>query len=166
MDCIRTYIENNLSEKRKKHTYAVCGTAVELALFYGVDKAKAETAALFHDIFRDAPDSALTHGKTAADAMSRDYGISDEDILNAVRYHTTGRAGMSLLEKIIFLADAIEPGRDYQGVEKIRALAYKDLNGACALSMNGTIEYVRSSGLYLDDDTIRARDFLIKGGNE
>ena len=62
----------------------------------------------------------LAHSKIAAIIMKRDYGIEDEDIINAVSYHTTGRPGMSLLEKIIYIADAIEPNRNYPGVDALR----------------------------------------------
>lgn len=181
MDCINKYIEKNYSEARKKHTYAVCDTAVELSKLYGADIEKAKVAALFHDLFRGVPQETinyyikhlkmddkyynnanLAHGKIAATIMRRDYGIDDEDILNAVSYHTTGREGMSLLEKVIFIADAIEPGRDYPGVDEIRAKAYKDLDEACLLSMESTIEYITGMGFFIDDETLRARDYLKK----
>ena len=94
------------------------------------------------------------------------YGIVDEDILNAVSYHTTGRAGMSKLEKIIFLADAIEPGRNYPTVEEIRKLAYIDLNKACISSLERTVEYIKGIGEYLDPDTINAINDLKEKLNE
>jgi predicted HD superfamily hydrolase involved in NAD metabolism len=181
MDYILEYIERNYSENRKRHTLAVCETAKSLARYYGADENKTQTAALFHDMFRDIPEKMLNtyvkhlnidnkyynnanlaHGKIAAVILQRDYEITDEDVLNAVRFHTTGRAEMSLLEKIIFLADAIEPGRDYPGVEKLRELAYKDLDEACLLSMRNTIEYIKGRGFHLDEDTILGRDFLLK----
>ena len=94
--------------------------------------------------------------------MERDFGIRDRDIINAVSYHTTGRAGMSLLEKVIFIADAIEPGRDYPGVDDLRRLAYVDLDKACLLSLTRTAEFVREQGIYLDDDTLAAKEYLEK----
>jgi len=179
MDCILEYIEKNYSEKRKKHTFGVCETAKTLARLYGADEDKAETAALFHDMFRGLPEKTLNyyvkhlnmddkyynnvnlaHGKIAAIIMERDYEITDQDILNAVKFHTTGRPGMSLLEKVIYIADATEPGRDYSGVMEIRKLACEDLDEACLFSMNNTIEYVRERRFFLDKDTILARDFL------
>lgn len=175
------YIERNMTEKRRIHTYAVAEEAVKLARRYGEDVEKAELAALFHDFYRGVPVSEvnryidefglgreyynncnLAHGKIAAFIMERDYHIHDKDIINAVSYHTTGRAGMSLLEKIIYLADAIEPNRDYNGVDKLRELAMKDLDLACLQSLEGTIHYVTSRGMYLDEDTLRARDSLLK----
>ena len=75
-------------------------------------------------------------------------------------YHTTGRAGMSTLEKVVFLADAIEPGRNYPGVEEVREAAEKGLDEGCLRSMLGTIEHVQDQGAYLDEDTIEAAEFL------
>lgn len=178
-DSINSYIEKNFSEKRKIHTEGVRKTAIRLAEKYGADPKKAEVAALFHDMYRGVPVNALNyyvkhlgldrrymdncnlaHGKIAAIIMKRDYGIEDSDILNAVSFHTTGRAGMSLLEKIIYIADAIEPSRRYPGVDELREAAEKDLDLACLLSLEHTIEYVKSQGSFLDEDTLRARDDL------
>lgn len=181
MDCIKAHIEKYYSEKRRIHTYGVCETSKKLALIYKVDEKKAEIAALFHDYFRGVKESVLNnyvrelglsekylnncnlaHGKIAAIIMKRDYNIKDEDILNAVSYHTTGRPNMSKLEKVIYLADAIEPNRVYPGVEEIRKLAFEDLDRACFESMCKSIEFIKSQGVFLDEDTIAARDYLSK----
>lgn len=175
------YIENHLSEKRRIHTYAVVKEAKSLAKKYGIDVDKAELAALFHDFFRSVKEttlngyviqlgldshylnnSNLAHSKIAAAVMERDYGIDDQDILNAVSYHTTGRAGMSGLEKVIYIADAIEPNRSYPGVLEIREQAYVNLNKACLISIEHSISFVESKGLYLDKDTLMARDSIKK----
>jgi len=169
------YIEKNLKPNRLEHTYSVAAEAVKLAEKYGENAEKAELAALFHDMFRSTPvqvldmyvrqlglpkriidNPNLSHGKIAAAVMKKDYGIDDEDMLNAVAYHTTGRAGMSTLEKIIFLADAIEPGRSYPTVEETRSIAYMDLDRACISSLERTVEYIREIGEYLDPDTLNA----------
>lgn len=169
------YIEKNLKPHRLEHTYSVASEAVKLAERYGADTDKAELAALFHDMFRSTPvqvldmyvrqlglpkriidNPNLSHGKIAAAVMKKDYGIEDEDMINAVAYHTTGRAGMSKLEKIIFLADAIEPGRNYPTVEETRSMAYVDLDRACISSLERTVEYIREIGEYLDPDTLNA----------
>lgn len=178
-DSINSYIEKNFSEKRKVHTEGVRKTAVMLAKKYGADPEKAELAALFHDMYRGVSEDVLNyyvkhldldkkylnncnlaHGKIAAIIMKRDYGIEDEDIINAVSYHTTGRPGMTLLEKIIYIADAIEPNRNYPGVESLREAAERDLDEACLLSLTRTIEYVQGQGNYLDNDTLLARDYF------
>ena len=181
MDSIVSYIEKNFSEKRKIHTEGVRITAMHLAEKYGADVKKAETAALFHDMFRGMPvdiinyyvkhlklDSKylnncnLAHGKIAAIIMEREFDIHDEDVLNAVSYHTTGRAGMSRLEKIIYIADAIEPNRSYPGVDSLREIVEEDLDKACLTSLKRTIDFVKSQGNYLDEDTLRAKEYLEK----
>lgn len=174
------YIEHNLTEKRKSHTYAVAEEAKKLARRYGEDVERAELAALFHDFFRGVQEKVmngyvrqlglspaylnnanLAHSKIAAFIMEKDYDIRDQDIINAVSFHTTGRANMSNLEKIIYLADAIEPNRSYPGIEEIRVLAYRDLDEACLASLSRSIDYVNCRGLYLDQDTVMARDSFI-----
>lgn len=176
---IKEYIERNYSEKRKIHTEGVRVTAMELARRYGADPAKAELAALFHDMYRGVSENSLNyyvkhlgldekymnncnlaHGKIAAMVMKRDFEITDDDIVNAVSYHTTGRENMSLLEKIIYLADAIEPNRVYPGVDELRKLADEDLDKACLSSLTNTINFVRASGKYLDEETVRAKEDL------
>ncbi|HWQ77369.1 MAG TPA: bis(5'-nucleosyl)-tetraphosphatase (symmetrical) YqeK, partial [Anaerovoracaceae bacterium] len=172
-------IEGHMSEKRRIHTYAVAEEARKLSQRYGADMEKAEIAALFHDFFRGidknklneyvgrfglAPvylnNANLAHGKIAARIMERDFHITDPDIINAVCFHTTGRADMSRLEKILYLADAIEPNRDYPGVGEIRELAYRDLDEACLAALERSIEYVKCKGQYLHQDTVNARDRL------
>ena len=183
-DSIRNYIDKNFSEKRKKHTEGVRETAMNLAEKYGADPEKAEIAALFHDMYRGVSvdvlnyyvkhlnlspryiDNAnLAHGKIASIIMERDYEIKDPDIINAVSYHTTGRAGMSVLEKVIYIADAIEPNRRYPGVDELREMVWKDLDRACLMSINHTIQYVSGQGHYLDPDTLLARDDFMKKEN-
>lgn len=183
MDSINSYIDKNLSEKRRAHVYGVVETAKKLAEKYGCDINKAETAALFHDMFRSTPvevlnmyirqlglddtylnNANLAHGPIAAVIMNRDYGIDDQEVLNAVKYHTTGRAGMSTLEKVIYLADAIEPGRNYPDVDKVRKLVEISLEKACLFSMEHSINYIRERGLFLHEDTIKARDYLLEKG--
>lgn len=182
-DSINSYIEKNFSEKRRVHTAGVRDCAIKLAEKYGADAEKAEAAALFHDMFRGVSEEALNyyvkhlgldhkylnncnlaHGKIAAIIMKRDYGIDDEDVLNAVSFHTTGRPGMSLLEKIIYIADAIEPNRNYPGVAELRQAAERDIDEACLLSLTRTIDYVESQGNYLDTDTLDARDYFLRLG--
>ena len=136
-------------------------------------------ASLFHDLYRGVPVNVLnyyvkhlgldkkyldnpnlSHGKIAAEIIKRDYGITDSDIINAVSYHTTGRPNMSLLEKIIYIADAVEPNRNYPGVDKIRKIVKKDLDEACLTSLSNTINYITSEGIFLDDDTIKAKKYF------
>ena len=179
IDKITAYIDKNFSEKRRKHTYGVRSTALELAALYGCDPHKTEQAALLHDLYRGVPENVLnyyvkhlgldnkylnspnlSHGKIAAEMIQRDFGIKDRDIINAVSFHTTERNGMSTLEKIIYIADAVEPGRNYPGVEELRKLVKEDLDKACLASLRSTIDYVSSEGKFLDGDTLAAEQYF------
>lgn len=179
ISCINEYIDKNFSEKRKIHTQGVKDTAMELAEIFRVDQEKAQVAALFHDMFRGVSEEALNyyvrqlklddkylnncnlaHSKIAAIIMERDYDVKDKDILNAVSYHTTGRPNMSPLEQVIYIADAVEPNRNYPGVDLLRQVARKDLNQACLISLENTIDFVEGQGNYLDEDTLLARDYF------
>ena len=176
---ILDYIEENLSEKRKIHTYNVKDTAVLLAKKYGENVDNTIKAALYHDLFRGREldvinyyvnkynlnkkylnNANLAHGKIAAEMIKREFNETNEDIINAVSFHTTGRYGMSKLEKIIFIADAIEPGRDYPIVNELRKLVSEDLDEACLLSIKKTIEFVKSENKFLDPDTIEAQKYF------
>ncbi len=173
------YIRVRLSEKRYRHTEGVIYTAVRLAERYGADVDKAETAALFHDACKnldidemnmlveqyeigdyyiDKPQ--LAHSKLAAAILKEKFGVTDEDILNAVSYHTTGRAGMSLLEKIIFAADATEPNRTYEEAETLNALAFSDIDQACCEVLEWTVKLVGESGRHMDEDTLKALEWF------
>ena len=151
-------IRGRLKATRLAHTYGVVETAVGMAEKFGADPRKARTCALFHDAFREVGN--LAHGAVAADYMEEEFSITDEDMLNAVRFHTTGRKGMTVLEKILFLADAIEPNRNYPGVDDLRAMAEYDLDKACLMSLTRTIEYVKSQGQELDPRTQEAAEDL------
>ncbi|MDD6154978.1 MAG: bis(5'-nucleosyl)-tetraphosphatase (symmetrical) YqeK [Eubacteriales bacterium] len=178
-DSIEKYIKKNFQAKRRNHTYGVRDTAISLAKRYGADPEKARVAALYHDMVRRASNEMiddyienhgldpkykgnanLAHGPIAAIKMKEEYGIDDEDILNAVRYHTTGRAGMSVLEKVVFLADAIEPNRSYPGVQALREAALQDLDRACMLCLEHTVQYVKSKGEVLDDQSLAAYNYF------
>jgi predicted HD superfamily hydrolase involved in NAD metabolism len=184
MDSIYNYIEKNSSEHRKNHIDGVVNTADKLAVHFGVDRTKTKIAALCHDMYRGIKDDVLNiyvkqlglpkkyldnanlaHAKIAAEMIKKDFGIEDEDVLNAVRYHTTGRAGMSILEKVIFLADSIEPGRNYPGVDEIRQVAETDLDRACLMCLERTIDYINKKGYFLDPDTLDAREWFLKKEN-
>lgn len=133
-------IKPRMPEKRYIHTLGVMETAIQLAKIYGENESKAETAAILHDIAKYADiewmeeivkaqqldqqligwGSELLHGPVGAYIAESEFGITDEEILNAIRFHTTGRVAMSNLEKIIFVADMIEPNRKFDGVERLR----------------------------------------------
>lgn len=175
-------LKKSINKKRFKHSVNVMYTAKELAIIHNIDIKKAELAGLLHDCGRiheikeiniklDSIDSAnedfsknenLKHAVIGAYLAEKEYNVSDIDILNSIRYHTTGRANMTLLEKIIYIADKIEPDRIYDGVDELRELAYRDIDLALLQILNNTIEYVNRKKLYLHKDTIEARDWLQK----
>lgn len=176
------FLENSLKQTRLEHTYSVAQLAVKMARQYGADEQKAELAALLHDMARNIGIPAtnmyvkhlglsdhyidnvnLAHGKIGRAMAEKEFGIKDEEILNAISYHTTGRADMTLLEKIIFLADAIEPRRDYYGVDRIRAKADESLDAGCMESLGRTIAFLKKKGVYIDEDTVQAYEFFAKG---
>ncbi|MDD7408938.1 MAG: bis(5'-nucleosyl)-tetraphosphatase (symmetrical) YqeK [Anaerovoracaceae bacterium] len=179
------FIKVRLHEKRYRHTMGVVETATALADRYGADPDKTYIAALFHDacknldieemnslvekyhldeVYIDKPQ--LAHSKLAAEILQDKFGITDQDIINAVSYHTTGRANMSLLEKIIFVADAVEPNRTYPEAKTLNKLAFEDIDRAGYEISSRTINRVEESGMYLDRDSIEARDWfesILKG---
>lgn len=170
IDEITKKLHTALTPKRFKHTQGVAEEASKMANKYGCSTEKAYLAGLLHDcakciptneklkyckkygvdldeVLKSQPD--LTHSFLGAKIAERDYGIQDKDILNAIAYHTTGRAKMSTLEKIIYIADYIEPNRAYhEGLEKARELAYKDLDKAMIEILNNTIEYNKNKVIH------------------
>ena len=98
--------------------------------------------------------------EVGAEVAKREYKIKDEDILNAIRYHTTGRAGMSVLEKIVFIADYIEPNREqFEGLDEARRLAYLDLDMAMRFILEQTIEFVKERGRLLHPLSLEALEY-------
>ncbi len=111
------------------------------------------------DITRSEPQ--LLHGPVGAVVAREEYHIDDENILNAISYHTTGREGMNTLEKIIYLADFIEEGRSYPGVDALRKCAKIDLDTAMVMAFSNTIRYIAGIGGLIHPRTVIARNFLV-----
>ena len=179
------FVKVRTTEKRYRHIQGVVETAVALAEKYGVDVESADIAALFHDacknldidemnmlvekygigdVYIDKPQ--LAHSKLAAAILKDEFGVEDQDILNAISYHTTGRAGMSLLEKIIYVSDATEPNRTYADAKRLNHLAFWDLDRACLEVAEWSVKIITEEGKYLDQDSVRARDWfadMLKG---
>lgn len=155
-------VRAQMHEKRYAHTLGVAESARQLAIRYGADPDKAQLAGYLHDyckcwpvdkmfeslVRHDMPtellegEKELWHAFAGAIVIQSDLGITDPEILQAVRYHTTGRVGMTLLEKVVCVADYIEPNRNFPGVEDIRALAQEDLDAALALALGGTMQFL------------------------
>ena len=105
----------------------------------------------------------MLHGKLGAYYARTEFGIEDEDIINSIVWHTTGRPDMSLLEKIVFVADYIEPLRYKQkNLKEIREMAFSDLDECVYMIARDTVDFIESHGKNLDDMTVRTRDFYKK----
>ena len=181
------FLENRLSKKRFQHSVNVAKAARLLAANYGEDIDKAYFAGLVHDICKEdppeeqrrlmlagdfAPDLAelhsrkLWHGIAGAYFIETEFGVEDRDILNAVRFHTVGRAGMSRLEEIIYIADMISDERDFKGVGKMRKLAYENLQLAMLEALRDAASSVLKKGGMLPVYTIEAyNSYLLKTQN-
>lgn len=175
-------LKNTLSPERFTHSLNVMNMAVELAIRYDTDKEQAAVAGLLHDCARRAGGDGiyelcrkfnieidnimnmqpvLIHGLVGAELARVEYRVEDECVLKAIRNHTTGCDSMDILDKIIYLADYIEPGRICPGIHKIREKAFVDLDEAVIAAFDSTIGYVVQRGLLLHPRTISARNSLL-----
>lgn len=175
-------IKSQLTQHRYQHTLGVMETAIQLARKYGASPEKAELAAIFHDYAKFRPkdemrqiivdqqmqadllcyNSELWHAPVGAYLAEKEAGITDPEILDAIRFHTSGRIGMKLLDKIIYLADYIEPGRHFPGVEEVRERAREDLDLALIEAMKNTIHFLMKKNQPVYPDTFNAYNSLVK----
>ena len=182
-------LQKRLKPKRFQHTLGVAKTAKEMAEIFHVNPNKAYLAGMLHDCAKNLSDGELLkicnennivitdyerespyllHGKAGAYLAETRYGITDEEVLSAIIWHTTGKENMSDLEKIIFSADYIEPGRDKQpNLESLRKLAKTDLNLLVYNILKDTLEYLENSkNKSIDENTLNAYKFYKKMINE
>ena len=175
MKKLRRAIRKAQDTKRYEHTLGVEYTAAALAMRYGANVKDALLAGLLHDCAKCLTDKKLLeicekndiavteteqelpfllHGKAGAVLAEKQYGVKNRDVLNAIVNHTTGREGMSLLEKIVFVADYIEPGRNHApNLDELRQLAFQDLDSALIRILEGTLKHLKSSGFAVDPRT-------------
>lgn len=168
-------------EARFTHTLGVMYTSAALAMRYGCDLTKAEVAGLLHDCAKCIPNKKkikickkqgipitpseeenpfLLHAKVGTYIASEKYHIEEEEILSAIRYHTTGKANMSLLEKIIYVADYIEPWRNKApNLDEIRAMAFEDLDLALYVILKSTLSYLKKRSCAIDETTREAYEY-------
>lgn len=171
-----------MPERRWRHVLGVVATAEELAARFGGDREQVWLAALLHDYCKAWPvhrmetiireqglpaelleyDKELWHAHVGAWAVREELGIRDEAVLDAIRYHTSGRENMTLLDKIVCLADYMEPGRDFPGVHKIRELANHSLEEALVAGFDSTISFLLEKGKTIFPLTVLARNDLIR----
>lgn len=166
-------------KERAEHSRRVAFLSGMLAKKYGISEIKALTAGLFHDVAKNLPLNSpylkgftppdgvpgpVLHQYTGAYVAEHTFGITDEDVLNAIKYHTSGRAGMSDLEKLIFLSDMLESGRNFYGVEELRAKLNEDLDLCMRESLFHQIKYLSESGAEIYPLTLSAYQSIIQGG--
>lgn len=179
---IKEYLSKHLTSKRYGHSINTAETARELALKYNGNAEKAYIAGLVHDCTRELEidnqqallrqlniqadrqtyqSKELIHAYTAEYIIKNEFGIYDEEILSAVKAHTTGKIAMTVLEKVVFLADVIEPSRSFAGVADIRRQSMVDLNQALILALDASIKFLIEKKSLIHPDTFLARNDLL-----
>ncbi len=182
---IEQHIKNIVHDTRFTHSKGVQATAEKLAEHYGADVKKASLAGLMHDTVKNLPteemlrlceefgceldyvtknEPKLIHAPLGAYYAKNVFGIDDEEIFDAMYYHTTAKADMPLLTKIIYVADVIEPNRSYPGVDELRKLAFEDIDLAVLEILDFTIIKLLKNGRLLHNGTVSARNYLIEKG--
>lgn len=175
-------LKEKLKRERFEHSLRVVETALKMAQGQQVNHDKIRLAALLHDYAKDLPGEKLLeigtkhhlitckaeeiqpdllHGPVGAFLCREELQITDREVLDAIHYHTTGRINMSTMEKIVYLADLIEPGRTYTGVEKLRIACNQDLSRGILFAFDCTLNYVLKKNLLIHPLTVEARNGLI-----
>ena len=170
-------LKNRLNAHRFEHSMGVADEAVKLARLYGEDEEKAYIAGLLHDCAKGYSTEkqiqlckelgveldeitlkcpAVIHAPLGAVLAKTDFGIEDKDILDAIRSHTTGATDMTKLMKIIYIADMIEPMREFLGVDKLRKLAHENLDEAIMAALAQSIEFNLRKNTVIHPDTLKA----------
>lgn len=182
LDEYKKIIKSRMSDYRYTHSVNVSAEAVRLAKKYGADEEKAALAGILHDITKETPkdeqlqimtnggiildnvqknSSKLWHGISGSVYIRDVLKITDEDILNAVRYHTTGRANMSLLEKIIFIADYTSAERNYSGVKTMRKKVDKTLETAMLYGLQFTLRDLSKRAMIIHPDALACYNEIV-----
>ena len=178
---IRKHLKKKLDPMRFEHTLGVSYTCQALAMRYGYDLDKAELAGLLHDCAKNLTNEKrldicrknnipinaaeeknpfLLHAKVGSYLAQKKYGISDREILDAITYHTTGRPDMTVMDKIIYIADYIEPGRSQApGLPEVRRLAFTDLDDCLFRILGDTLDYLTASKMEIDEATRQTYDY-------
>ena len=178
---LRKSLEKELKPDRFDHTLGVAYTAANMAFIHGADVEKALIAGFLHDCAKcmshedqikiceknkieisevEKRNHSLLHAKVGMFLARTRYDVYDTDILNAIRWHTTGREDMSLLEKIIYIADFIEPNRKpLEDMNTIRQEAYTDIDRCLAHILHNSVIYLKTIGKEIDDATMIAYEY-------
>lgn len=185
---IRLRLKSVLTEKRYEHTLGVEYTAACLAMRYGADMEKARVAGLLHDCAKnlstkekleqckkykmpvseyEKQNPELLHAKLGACLACDKYGITDKEILSAITWHTTGRPEMGLLDKIVFIADYMEPNRNKaEDLDEVRELAFQDIDACLRLILKDTVEYLAKKDSVTDPMTQKTWEYYNNSENE
>lgn len=182
IDEMKVYLKNNLIENRYIHVLGVVDTAIRLAKINEVDEKKAEIAALAHDIaknmtiyelkeiidknnielsYDEEKNQEIWHSIVGPIVAKEVFKIEDEEILSAMRWHTTGKENMSKLDKVIYMADMIEPNRNFPEVDVLRRETFKDLDNGVLQGLNHTIKYLLNKDVPININSIKARNYLL-----
>lgn len=181
-------LKKELDEDRYRHTLGVMYTSAALAMCYGIDLEKAQVAGLLHDCAKCIPNEKkiklcekhhipisrveqgapfLLHSKLGAYLAETKYEVKEEDILQAITWHTTGKPEMTMLEKIVFLADYIEPMRwKASNLQEIREIAFQNLDRAVYMTLRDTLRYLEKGSGEVDDMTRTAYEYYKELGGE
>ena len=176
-------LRSRLDDYRYIHSLGVAKSAKELAALYGADEEKAYTAGLLHDVMKNAaPDEQLQimekadiilspceklnqklwHAIAGAAFLKTELNITDEEIISAVRWHTTGKAGMTTLEKTVYLADFISEDRTYPDVDEVRRLAHISLERAIVYTQKYCIQKLLSQNMIIDPSGVECYNDLVR----
>lgn len=178
---MKAELSSELTGKRYRHSLGVCGEAVRMAELFGADTEKAYIAGLLHDCAKCLSNEAMAelyarsgadeeelecppviHAPLGAVVAREKYGITDAEILGAIRYHTIARENMSLLEKIIYVADMTEPTRDFPGVDSIRRLSEQAIDPAFKEAVKQSLAHNLSNGNFIHPNTLKAWNYICK----
>lgn len=184
MNRIYKYLKKHLDSKRYEHTLGVAYTATAMAMCYGVNVEAAKIAGLLHDCVKCMPNEKkirkcqkhnilltqiehdnpyLIHGKLGAYMAEHKFGVKNQDIMNAISFHTTGRPEMSTLEKIIYIADYIEPNRSrIPQLDSIRKMAFHDLDGTIVTILRNTLSYLKDTKSIIDPMSQQTYDYYVQ----
>ena len=183
LEKVLEFLRENLDDFRYGHSIRVMETAVELARIHGVDEEKAQMAGILHDSGKwksrektlqkvqdwgiilseeERAEYNLVHGALSTYIAKNIFDIEDEDVLNAIKNHITGRPAMSDLEKIVYIADMIEPARNYEFIDDFRAMAKVDLDRTMYEILNENLAHLIRNDRYIAGTSLEARNYYLK----
>lgn len=183
LEKVLEFLRENLDDFRYGHSIRVMETAVELARIHGVDEEKAQMAGILHDSGKwksrektlqkvqdwgiilseeERAEYNLVHGALSTYIAKNIFAIEDADVLNAIKNHITGRPAMSDLEKIVYIADMIEPARNYEFIDDFRAMAKVDLDRTMYEILNENLAHLIRNDRYIAGTSLEARNYYLK----